>query len=85
MWHQIAELLISHRKLFNHPTFGAVSRIQVTVSYKSYKAYVLMRQWKYSTFEGVEEIKDLCHTIEEKSSYKFCPGLEMHNYNKRVL
>ena len=75
-------LQISQRQLFNHVLFGAVSRVQAAVYYKSYIGHVLMRQWKSSRFENMAEIRDLCHIMEEKSEYKFCPGVERDHYNK---
>lgn len=39
-------LMIAQRKLFHHAPFGLTSRIQLTVQYKKYTAYVLMQLWK---------------------------------------
>ena len=44
-------LQIIQCQLFNHAPFGAVSRVQAAVYYKSYIVHVLMRQWKPSRFE----------------------------------
>ena len=78
-------LLISQYRLFNHAPFGAVSCVQVAVHYKFYTVHVLMRQWKSSHFEGVAEIRELCQIIEEKSEYKFCPGIDPDWYNRECF
>ena len=44
-------LQIIQRQLFDYAPFGAVSRVQAAVYYKSYIVHVLMRQWKSSRFE----------------------------------
>ena len=75
-------LLITQRRLFKHPPFGAVSRVQIAVHYKSYTVHVLMKEWKRSSFETVAEIRELCQIIEDKSNFKFCPGIEPDHYNK---
>jgi len=72
-------LLISQHRLYNHVPFGAVSRIQIAVHYKSYTVNVLMRQWRCSSFDSVAEIRELCYIIEE---YKFCPGINPDHYNR---
>jgi len=75
-------LLISQRQLFSHPPFGVVSRVQVAVRYKLYNVHVLMRLWKSASFEDVAEIRELCYIMEQKSEYKFCPGVEPDHYKK---
>jgi len=78
-------LLISQYRLFNHAPFGAVSHIQAAVHYKFYTVHVLMRQWKFLHFEGVAEITELCQIMEEKSEYKFSPGIDPEWYNREYF
>ena len=75
-------LTITQRNLFNHPPFGLTSRIQATVQYKSYVASVLMRSWKVGEVKSVEDVIELCHDFSNKSQYKFCPGINPHDYEE---
>jgi len=69
-------LTISQRQLFAHPPHGMVSRVQVSIQYKTYAIHVLMRLWKKESFDTVEEIVALCKTIGKDTQLKFCPGIE---------
>lgn len=42
----VSVLMINQRNLFYHPPFGMMSRVQVSVQYRSYVVHVLMRVWK---------------------------------------
>ena len=75
-------LLITQRQLFNHAPFGAVSRVRIAVHYRSYTVHVLMREWKHSRFESVAEIRELCLLFDEKSEFRFCPGVDPELYNE---
>ena len=66
----------------NHPLFGLTSRIQVVVQYKSYTASVLMRTWKVGEVRSVEDIIELSHDFNNKSVYKFCPGIDPQYYEE---
>ena len=79
---KVPVLMISQRRLFVHPPYGMVSRIQGYVEYKIYSVHVLMRLWRKECFENIEEITALCEIIGEGSNYKFCPGINSEQYMK---
>ena len=78
----VSVLLINQRNLFYHPPFGMMSRVQVSVQYRSYVVHVLMRVWKSGTCESLEEVIALCQMIGANSTNKFCPGIEPDEYEK---
>ena len=73
-------LQISQRQLHNHPLFGMVSRVQITVQYNLYTAYVMMRKWESGSLANGEDLAILCTKFSSKSEYKFCPGLNPEHY-----
>ena len=70
-------MLIAQRTLHYHPPYGLVSRVQVSVRYKAYTIFVLMREWKKETFESISDLDAVCRVIGKN---KFCPGIEMKHY-----
>ena len=56
-------LQISQRQLHSHPPFGMVSRVQVTVQYTLYTAYVMMRKWKSGILVSSEDLSMVCLKI----------------------
>ena len=78
----VSVLLINQRNLFYHPPFGMMSRVQISLQYRSYVTHVLMRVWKSGTFESLEDVIALCQMIGTNSTYKFCPGIEPSEYEK---
>ena len=78
----VSVLMINQRNLFYHPPFGMISRVQVSVQYRSYVAHVLMRVWKSGTFESLEDVAAVCQMIGVNSTYKFCPGIGPDEYEK---
>ena len=77
---EIPVLLITQRVIHYHPPYGMVSRVQVSVQYKRYAIYILMRVWRRASFERIEELTAVCQMIGNNSSHKFCPGIEMEHY-----
>ena len=73
-------LQISQRQLHHHPPFGMISRVQVTVQYNLYIAYVMMRKWESGSLASGEDLASLCVKFSSKSEYKFCPGLNPEQY-----
>ena len=69
-------LKILQKSLFNHPPHGMTSRVQVTVKYRSYSVYVLMKLWKEGQLESVDDVYELCNILGNKSKHKFCPGID---------
>ena len=49
-------LQISQQQLHSHPPFGMVSRMQITVQYNFFTAYVMMKKWYYLAFWSVAKI-----------------------------
>ena len=70
-------VMLIARKTHYHPPYGLVLRIQVTVRYKAYTIFVLMREWKKETFESIDNLDAVYMMIENN---KFCPGIEMNHY-----
>ena len=73
-------LQTSQRQLHNHPPFGMVSHVQVTVQYNLYTAYVMMRKWESGNLVSSEDLITVCLKISAKSEYKFCPGVNPKQY-----
>ena len=73
-------LLNTQRTLHYHPPYGMVSRIQVTVQYKTYTVCVMMRIWRKEVFESIEDLADICKMIGNGTNFKFCPGIEVNHY-----
>ena len=73
-------LQISQQQLYNHPPFGMVSRVQITVQYNYYTAYVLMRKWESGTLTSIEDLTMVCLKFSSKSEHKFCPGINPEDY-----
>jgi len=73
-------LQISQRQLHSHHPFGMVSHVQVTVQYKIYTAYVMMRKWESGILVSSEDLSTVCLKISAKSKYKFCPGVNTEQY-----
>ena len=51
-------LLIPQKTLHFHLPYGMISRVHVSVQYKTYTVHVMMRMWRKDTFESVEELDD---------------------------
>ena len=73
-------LLITQRTLHYHPPYGMISRVQVSVLFKTYSVHVMMRLWRKEVFESVDDLADICKMIGNNSQHKFCPGIEMGHY-----
>jgi len=73
-------LTISQKAMFNHPPHGLTSRVCVTIQYKHYKVHVLMRLWREGEIESIDDVMELCAIFGNKSSYKFCPGIDPAHY-----
>ena len=73
-------LLITQRNLHYHPPYGMISRVQLSVQFKTYSVHVMMRLWREEVFESVDDLADICEMIGNNSKHKFCPGIEMEHY-----
>jgi len=78
-------LQISQRQLHNHPPFGMVSRMQITVQYNCCIAYVMMRKWESDSLTTVEDLTTVCLKFSMKSQYKFCPGINSEQYEAKYF
>ena len=61
-------LFITQKTLQFHPPYGMISRVQVSVQYKTYTVHVMMRMWRKDIFESVEELAEICKMIQSTSS-----------------
>ena len=77
---ELPVLLITQRVIHFHPPYRMLSRVQVSVQYKRYTIYILMRVLRRASFERVEELAAVCQMIGNNSNHKFCPGIEMEHY-----
>lgn len=57
-----------------------ISRVQVTVQYNRYIAYVMMRKCESGSLARGEDLATLCIKFSRKVKYKFCPGLNPEQY-----
>ena len=73
-------LQISQRQLHNHPQFGMVSRMQITVQYNCYIAYAMMRKWESGGLTSIEDLTTVCLKFSMTSKYTFCPGINPEKY-----
>jgi len=64
-------LQMSQRQLHNHPPFGMASRMQITVQYNYYIAYVMMRKWESDSLSTIEDLTTICLKFSMKSQYNF--------------
>ena len=78
-------LQISQRQLHSHPPFGMVSRVQVTVQYNFYTAFVMMRKWKSGILVGSDDLVTVCVKFSAKSDYKFCPGVNPSSMKQSII
>ena len=66
-------LFVDHSKTLHfHPPYGMISRVQVSVQYKTYTVHVMMRMWRKDTFETFEELAEICKMIGNNTKHKFC-------------
>lgn len=73
-------LTITQKSLFSHLPFGSTSRVNITIQYKRYSVYVLMRLWGEGEIRSVDDVVELCRIFGCKSDYKFCPGVDPDHY-----
>ena len=76
-------LTVTQRRFANHPPFGYVSRVQITVQEEgSYKVHILMRDFENGVLRDESEIHELLERFSAGSTYKFCPGIEYSYYHE---
>ena len=73
-------LQISQRHLHNHPPFGMLSRVLITVEYNYYTAYIMMRRWESVSLTSLDDLYMVCLKFSVRSQYKFCPGIDPEKY-----
>ena len=73
-------LQISHRQLHNHPPFGMVSRMQITVHCNCFIAYVMMRKRESGSLTSIEDLTAVCLKFSMTSKFKFCLGINPKKY-----
>lgn len=76
-------LLISHRKLQNHPPFGMTSRCRISVTSREYIVHILRREVERGalTNHSISVISMLCKKYSTTSKIgKFCPGISSTEY-----
>ena len=79
-------LLISHENLFNHLSFGMISRCRISVTECQYIVHVMMREIERGSLEqsGTDKVLYLCNKYATNSSAnKFCPGIDPVEYEKQ--
>ena len=78
-------VVISQRRLANHPPYGLVSRAQITIKKNKYSASVLMKEWDSGELCSREDIHNLCNKFIAETKYKFCPGLDPEQYQQEYF
>ena len=74
-------LVIHHKQLYNHPPFGMISRCRIIIKHNEYSVHILMRKVESGCVTTTDAVLKLCSKYSTNSSvYKFCPGLEMSEY-----
>ena len=78
-------VVVTQRELANHPPFGLVSRVQVTITGRKYIVHILMRTWESGELDGRDSIHAVCNKFVANTEYKFCPGLDPEEYQKEYF
>ena len=78
-------VVVTQRELANHPPFGLVSRVQVTITGRKYVVHILMRMWESGELDGRDSIHALCNKFVANTEYKFCPGLDPEEYQNEYF
>lgn len=75
-------LVITHKKLHDHPPFGLTSRCRILVLGNEYVVHVLMREIERGYLDSNEDtVLNLCNKYSNKSpTHKLCPGLQLSEY-----
>ena len=61
-------VVVTQCELANHPPFGLVSRVQVTLQYV---VHILMRKWESGELDGRESIHAVCIYSRPNLLFKF--------------
>ena len=56
-------LTVTQKDLYSHPPLGLISRIQLTIEYKKYSIFVLMRLWRTGEVKSIEDAIKVCQDI----------------------
>jgi hypothetical protein len=77
-------LLISHKELFDHPPFGYTSRCRIVITEDHhFVVNVLMREVEKGQMATADEAIVFCQKYSPYSSiHKFCPGLDVTQYER---
>ena len=75
-------IVVTQRKLFNHPPFGFTSRVQITIQENLYSVTIVMMKWESGGLATEHEVHNLCDKFSERSNYKFCPGINQDVYEE---
>ena len=78
-------VVVTQRELANHPPFGLMSRVQVTITGRKYIVHILMRMWESGELDGRDSIHAVCNKFVANTEYKFCPGLDPEEYQKEYF
>uniref|UniRef100_A0A1X7UFB1 Uncharacterized protein n=1 Tax=Amphimedon queenslandica TaxID=400682 RepID=A0A1X7UFB1_AMPQE len=82
-------LVLSHRKLFNHPPLGLTSRVRIVIKANcQYVVQVVLRDFEKGALvpeNAKEEVTVLCKKYATDSLlFKFCPGIDPAEYEEAV-
>ena len=76
-------LIVTHRRLADHPPFGSVSRVRIELREDgSYVVHILMRNLEQGVLQDESDAHDLLERFSTASMYKFCPGIEWSYYHE---
>lgn len=79
-------LVLTHKKLYNHPPVGPTSRVRILVKGEEYVVHVLLREVERGGLDSScpeNELLLLCKKYTSDSqTYKFCPGIDCAEYER---
>ena len=80
---QQCPLILFHKQLYDHPPFGITSRCRIAITGHNFVVSILMREVERGHVATTDEVIKLCEKYSSNSStHKFCPGLDVDQYEK---
>lgn len=81
-----AILTISRKDLHYHPPAGFISRVRLLLTEdKGYDLQILMRSKETGFVDSTDKFLELCSIIDPAGGYKFCPGIDINEYESEYF
>ena len=78
-------VVISQRRPAKYPLYSLVSRVQITIKQNKYLVHILMREWDSGELCSKDDIHNLCNKFVSETKYKFCPRLDIEQYQQEYF